>query len=124
MKILFIFIFVINFLFGVSFYSSIIMISKVVLIVSYSAILLFTTTTNEVALGFSSLLRPFIIFRFPVYKFSMIFVVRVFTKKLRLSFFVVNSPYFININFSITHLGKDYIIKNIIFQYKKSISFF
>ena len=71
MKILFIFIFVINFLFGVSFYSSIIMISKVVLIVSYSAILLFTTTTNEVALGFSSLLRPFIIFRFPVYKFSM-----------------------------------------------------
>lgn len=71
MKVLFIFIILINFLFHVSIYSSFIMICKICLIVLYSSVLLFTTTTNQLAFGFSSLFRPLAIFGFPVSKFSM-----------------------------------------------------
>lgn len=71
MKVLFVFIFLINLLFGVNIYSSIVMIGKVCLIVVYSSVLLFTTTTNELALGFDSLLRPLCFFKLPVSKISM-----------------------------------------------------
>lgn len=71
MKILFIFIFIINILFGVSVYNSFVMVSKVCLVVLYSSALLYTTTTNELAYGFSSLLRPLGVFGFPVSKVSM-----------------------------------------------------
>ena len=71
MKVLLVFIFVINILFGVSVYDSFIMVSRVCLVVLYSSVLLYTTTTNELALGFSSFLRPLAIFRFPVSKVSM-----------------------------------------------------
>lgn len=71
MRILFIFIILVNLLFHVSVYSSFIMICKICLIVLYSSVLLFTTTTNELAFGFSSLFRPLSIFNFPVSKVSM-----------------------------------------------------
>lgn len=71
MKILLLFIFIINILFGVSFYSSFVMVCRVCLLVLYSSVLLYTTTTNELALGFSSFLRPLGIFGFPVSKVSM-----------------------------------------------------
>lgn len=71
MKFLFIMIFLINLLFGVSVYSSFIMIIRVCFIVLYSSVLLFTTTTNELALGFSSLLRPLELFDISVSKISM-----------------------------------------------------
>lgn len=71
MKFLFLVIFVINLLFGVSVYNSFIMVSRVCLVVLYSSVLIYTTTTNELALGFSSFLRPFGIFGFPVSKVSM-----------------------------------------------------
>lgn len=65
------FIFIINLLFGVSIYNSFIMASRVCLVVLYSSVLLYTTTTNELALGFSSFLRPLGIFGVPVSKISM-----------------------------------------------------
>ena len=71
MKVLFIFIFLINLVFGVSIYESFIMISRVCLVVMYSSVLLYTTTTNELAFGFSFLFKPFAVFGFPVYKISM-----------------------------------------------------
>lgn len=71
MKFLLLFILIINLLFGVSFYSSIVMVSKICLIVMYSSVLLFTTTTNELAFGFASLLRPLSLLGFPVSKVSM-----------------------------------------------------
>ena len=71
MKFLFLVIFIINLIFGVSIYNSFIMISRICLIVLYSSLLLYTTTTNELALGFSSLLRPLSVFGFPVSKVSM-----------------------------------------------------
>jgi len=71
MKVLLIFVFLVNFLFGVDVYSSFIMVGRVCLVVMYSSVLLFTTTTNELAFGFSSLLRPLVIFGVPVYKISM-----------------------------------------------------
>ena len=71
MKILFIFLFIINIIFGVSFYNSFVMISKVILVVMYSSILLFTTTTNSLAYGISSFLRPLSLIGLPVTKISM-----------------------------------------------------
>ena len=71
MKFLIVFIFLINLIFGVSVYSSFVMISKIVLLVMYSSILLYTTTTNSLAYGFSSFLRPLCIFGLPVSKISM-----------------------------------------------------
>ena len=71
MKVLFFFIFFINFLFGVSFYSSFVMICRVCLVVMYSSVLLYTTTTNEIALGVASLIRPFSFLGFSVSRVSM-----------------------------------------------------
>lgn len=71
MKILFVFIFLLNLIFGVSLYSSIVMISKVCLFLIYFSILLFTTTTNELAAGFSSFLSPLSMFGVSVSKVSM-----------------------------------------------------
>ena len=71
MRLLFVFIFIINILFGVSVYSSFIMICRICLVIMYSSVLLFTTTTNEIAYGFSSLLRPFSFFGIPVTRVSM-----------------------------------------------------
>lgn len=71
MKFLFLVVFIINLLFGVSVYNSFIMICRICLVVLYSSLLLYTTTTNELALGFSSLLRPLGVFGFPVSKVSM-----------------------------------------------------
>lgn len=71
MKILFIFILIINFFCHISFISSVIMICKVSMIVMYSCCLLFTTTTNELAFGFFLLLRPLTFFHIPVSKISM-----------------------------------------------------
>lgn len=71
MKILFIFLFFINILFGVSVYNSFVMISKIILIVIYSSILLFTTTTNSLAYGIASFLRPLSLFGLPITKISM-----------------------------------------------------
>ena len=71
MKMLLAFIFIINLLFGVSVYNSFIMASRVCLVVLYSSVLLYTTTTNELALGFSSFLRPLGILGVPVSKISM-----------------------------------------------------
>lgn len=71
MKVLFIFLFIINILFGVSFYNSFVMICKIILVVMYSSVLLFTTTTNSLAYGFSSFLRPLGLLGLPVYKISM-----------------------------------------------------
>ena len=71
MKFLFLVIFVINLLFGVSVYNSLIMVCRICLVVMYSSLLLYTTTTNELALGFSSLLRPLGFLGFPVSKVSM-----------------------------------------------------
>ena len=71
MKFLLLVIFFINILFGVSIYNSFIMLCRVCLVLMYFSLLLYTTTTNELALGFSSLLRPLGIFGFPVSKVSM-----------------------------------------------------
>lgn len=71
MKVLFLFIIIINLIFGVSFYNSLIMIFKTCLIIIYSSLLLFTTTTNDLSLGIASLLRPLNVFSFPVSKISM-----------------------------------------------------
>ena len=71
MKILFLIVFIINVLFGVSIYSSFIMVCRICLVVLYSSVLLYTTTTNELALGFSSFLRPLGYLGFPVSKVSM-----------------------------------------------------
>lgn len=71
MKVLFLFIIIINLIFGVDFYNSLVMISKICLIVIYSSLLLFTTTTNDLALGISSLLRPLSIFNVSISKISM-----------------------------------------------------
>ena len=71
MKFLLFVIFFINILFGVSIYNSFIMLCRVCLVLMYFSLLLYTTTTNELALGFSSLLRPLGIFGFPVSKVSM-----------------------------------------------------
>lgn len=72
MKFLLLVIFFINILFGVSIYNSFIMLCRVCLVLMYFSLLLYTTTTNELALGFSSLLRPLGIFGFPVSKVSMV----------------------------------------------------
>lgn len=71
MKVLFIFLFIINLIFGVSVYNSFVMISKIILVVMYSSVLLFTTTTNSLAYGISSFLRPLSFIGFPVSKVSM-----------------------------------------------------
>ena len=71
MKVLILFVFLINFVFGVNFYNNIVMICKIVLLVMYSSVLLYTTTTNSLAYGFSSFLRPLSIFGLPVFKISM-----------------------------------------------------
>lgn len=71
MKFLLLVIFFINILFGVSIYNSFIILCRVCLVLMYFSLLLYTTTTNELALGFSSLLRPLGIFGFPVSKVSM-----------------------------------------------------
>lgn len=71
MKVLFIFLFVINIIFGVSFYNSFVMVCKIILVVMYSSVLLFTTTTNSLAYSFSSFLRPLSLLGLPVYKISM-----------------------------------------------------
>jgi len=71
MRFLFILVFIINILFGVSVYDSFIIICRICLVVMYSSVLLFTTTTNGIAYGFSSLFRPLGVFGFPVYRVSM-----------------------------------------------------
>lgn len=71
MKFLFLIVFIINLIFGVSVYNSFIMICRICLVVMYSSLLLYTTTTNELASGFSSFLRPLAVFGFPVSKVSM-----------------------------------------------------
>ncbi len=71
MKFLFLIVFIINLIFGVSVYNSFIMICRICLVVMYSSLLLYTTTTNELASGFSSFLRPLVVFGFPVSKVSM-----------------------------------------------------
>lgn len=71
MKILFLMIILINLLFGVSFVFSIIMVFKIVLIVLYSSCLIMTSTTNDIAYGFTCLLKPLSFFGFPVSKVSM-----------------------------------------------------
>ena len=69
-RFLFIFIFIIN-LFFTGFYGSIIIVSRVCLIVLYYFVLIFTTTTNELAYGFSQLLKPLSVFSFSIFNFSM-----------------------------------------------------
>ena len=71
MKLLFVVLLIINFLFGVGFYNSIVMVSKVILVVMYSSALLFTTTTNSLTYGISSFLRPLGFFGIPISKISM-----------------------------------------------------
>lgn len=71
MKVLLIFIIILNFLLKVSFYVSIVMVSKICLVVLYSSVLMFTTTTNGLAYGFASLLRPLEIIGVHVTKVSM-----------------------------------------------------
>lgn len=71
MKVLLVFIIILNFLLKVSFYVSIVMVSKICLVVLYSSVLMFTTTTNELAYGISSLLRPLEFFGINVTKISM-----------------------------------------------------
>lgn len=71
MRVLFIFIIIINLIFGYSFLYSLMMIFKICLIVIVSSLLLFTTTTNDLSLGISYFLRPFSVFGFPVNKISM-----------------------------------------------------
>ena len=71
MKILFFFVFFINLLFGLGVYNSFVMICRVCLVVMYSSVLLYTTTTNELALGISSLIRPFSFLGFSVSRVSM-----------------------------------------------------
>lgn len=70
-KVLFIFIIIINLLFGYSFLYSLIMIIKVCLIVVFSNLLLFTTTTNDLTFGISLFLRPLSFIGLPVNKISV-----------------------------------------------------
>lgn len=71
MKVLLAFIIILNFLLKDSFYVSIVMVSKICLVVLYSSVLMFTTTTNGLAYGFASLLRPLEFFGIDVTKISM-----------------------------------------------------
>ena len=71
MKVLLVFIIILNFLLKVSFYVSIVMVSKICLVVLYSSVLMFTTTTNELAYGISALLRPLEFFGINVTKIYM-----------------------------------------------------
>jgi len=71
MKVLFLFIIIINLIFGVSFSNSLLMIFKICLIIIYSSLLLYTTTTTDLAKGISSFLRPLDGFNIPVSKISM-----------------------------------------------------
>ena len=47
------------------------MVCRICFVVLYSNILIYTTTTNEIAFGLSFLLRPLIFFNIPVFKISM-----------------------------------------------------
>lgn len=71
MKILFIMLLIVNLLFGVGVYGSLVMIGKVILIVMYSSCLIMTSTTNDIAYGIGSLLRPLGLLGLPVAKVSM-----------------------------------------------------
>lgn len=71
MKLLFIFIIIIDLIFKISVFNSFISIFKISLIVIYTSLLIYTTTSNELTLGFSMLLSPLSIFNFPVLKISM-----------------------------------------------------
>lgn len=73
-KILFIFIFLISLFFGLGLYNSFVMICRVCLVVMYFSVLLYTTTTNELFLGISSLIRPFSFLGFSVSRVSMVVV--------------------------------------------------
>ena len=71
MKVLLLFILVINLICGLSIYDSLIIFFKVILIVIYSSFLIYTTTTRDLANGFCSLLFPLSIFNVPIKKISM-----------------------------------------------------
>lgn len=71
MRFLYLFIFIIS-LFFVDFYDSIIMISRVSLFVLYLAVLLYTTTINELSYGLSLLLRPLSFLGISIFKISLI----------------------------------------------------
>lgn len=64
------FVFVLNLCFC-GFYDSIIMISRICLVVLYLSILLYTTTINEISYGLSLLLKPLSYFKVPVFKISL-----------------------------------------------------
>ena len=57
-RYLLLFIFIIGILFS-GFYSSLIFVSRICLIIMYFCVFLFTTTTNGIVYGFSHILRPF-----------------------------------------------------------------
>lgn len=71
MKFFLIFIFIINFIFGVSFSSNLIMIIKVVLLINYSTILTLTTPPTEITYGLERALSPLNKLKIPVNKLSL-----------------------------------------------------
>ena len=71
MKFFLIFIFIINILFGINFFSSILMIIKVVLLINYSTILTLTTPPTEIAYGLERTLFPLKRLKIPVNKLSL-----------------------------------------------------
>lgn len=71
-RILLFFVFIISLLFSGSVYNSFIVCCRICLIILYFSVLLFTTTTNGIAYGFSSLFRPLGLFGFPVTRISII----------------------------------------------------
>ena len=66
-RFLILFVFLITMFFG--FYFSFVFVSKIVLIVMYYCVLMFTTTTNGLVFGFSSFFRP--VFGVSAYRISM-----------------------------------------------------
>lgn len=71
MKMFLIFIFIINILFGVSIYSNVLMIIKVVVLINYSTILTLTTPPTEITYGLERFLSLLNKLKIPVNKVSL-----------------------------------------------------
>lgn len=71
MKVLLIFIFIINILFGVNIFTNILMIIKVIILINYSTILTLTTPPTEITYGLERFLFPLNKVRIPVNKVSL-----------------------------------------------------
>lgn len=71
MKFLFLFVIIIDLIFNISLYNSLMSIFKICLFVIYSSLLIYTTSTNELAIGIYMFLYPLTIFKIPVFKISM-----------------------------------------------------